>query len=78
MKKEDRLEDAIVDHLCESSGFTYVDYRDGEAKGRYDKTRALDPALVLGVYPKDSRKGLEKHPRRGNGVGFPFDVLRAG
>jgi hypothetical protein len=44
---EDRLEDTIVDHLYEGKRFVYVDYRKGEAKGRYDKSRALDPALVL-------------------------------
>lgn len=49
MKKhtEARLEDAIIDHLLKHSGFVFVDYREGEAKGRYDKVRALDPALVL-------------------------------
>jgi len=49
MKKhtEARLEDAIVDHLITEGGYTFVDYREGEAKGRYDKLRALDPALVL-------------------------------
>jgi type I restriction enzyme R subunit len=50
MKKhtEARLEDAIVDHLTTQGGYVFVDYRDGEAKDRYDKARALDPALVLG------------------------------
>ena len=58
MKKhtEARLEDAIIDHLCESGGFVFVDYRDGEAKGRYDKARALDPALVLDFIQKTQEK----------------------
>ncbi|MBE9544442.1 MAG: type I restriction endonuclease subunit R [Proteobacteria bacterium] len=49
MKKhtEARLEDAIVDHLCSHDGFEFVDYREGEAKGRYDAEKALDPKLVL-------------------------------
>jgi len=45
---EARLEDAIVDHLCTQGGYVFVDYNKGEAAGRYDKGRALDPALVLG------------------------------
>ena len=44
---EARFEDAIVHHLCEHGGYTFVDYLKGEAAGRYDKARALDPALVL-------------------------------
>lgn len=50
MKKhtEARFEDAIVHHLCEHGGYAFVDYLKGEAAGRYDKARALDPALVLG------------------------------
>ncbi|MDP3689138.1 MAG: type I restriction endonuclease [Sulfurimicrobium sp.] len=50
MKKhtEARLEDAIVDHLCTQGGYVFVDYNHGEAAGRYNKARALDPALVLG------------------------------
>ena len=50
MKKhtEARLEDAIVDSLTSDGGFVFVDYHSGAAAGRYDKTRALDPALVLG------------------------------
>lgn len=49
MKKhtEARLEDAIVDHMTSQGGFEFVDYREGEAKGRYDTERALDPKLVL-------------------------------
>ncbi|MBI1763753.1 MAG: type I restriction endonuclease subunit R [Acidobacteria bacterium] len=49
MKKhtEARLEDAIIDHLTTQGGYVFVDYRDGAAKDRYDKVRALDPALVL-------------------------------
>lgn len=49
MKKhtEARLEDAIVDHLVSQGGYKFVDYRDGEAKGRYDAEKALDPSLVL-------------------------------
>jgi type I restriction enzyme R subunit len=50
MKKhtEARLEDAIVDHLSTQGGYDAVDYNKGEAAGRYDKPRALDPMLVLG------------------------------
>lgn len=49
MKKhtEIRLEDAIVDELTSRGGFTFIDYNKGEAAGRYDKKRALDPELVL-------------------------------
>lgn len=49
MKKhtEARLEDAIVNHLTTQGGYVFVDYREGPAKDRYDKTRALDPVLVL-------------------------------
>ncbi len=49
MKKhtEARLEDAIVDHLTGQGGFKFVDYREGEAKGRYDAEKALDPQLVM-------------------------------
>ena len=53
---EARLEDAIVEHLSELGGYVYVDYRDGEAKGRYDKARALDPALVLAFIQKTQEK----------------------
>ncbi|MBK7003397.1 MAG: hypothetical protein IPH35_26950 [Rhodoferax sp.] len=51
MKKhtEARLEDAIVDSLTQQGGYVLVDYRTGDAAGRYDKARALDPALVLGI-----------------------------
>jgi hypothetical protein len=45
---EARLEDAIIDHLTAQGGYVFVDYREGAAKDRYDKARALDPALVLG------------------------------
>ncbi|MDP2007977.1 MAG: DEAD/DEAH box helicase family protein [Rubrivivax sp.] len=45
---EARLEDAIVEQLCSHGGYSFVDYRQGEAKDRYDRARALDPALVLG------------------------------
>ena len=58
MKKhtEARLEDAIVDYLSENGGFVSVNYRDGEAKGRYDKARALDPDLVLDFIKKTQQK----------------------
>src|SRR5688500_1675710 len=58
MKKhtEVRLEEAIVDHLTTQGGYIFVDYRDGAAKDRYDKTRALDPALVLGFIEKTKPK----------------------
>ena len=50
MKKhtEARLEDAIVDELTIAGGWTFVDYNQGAAAGRYDRALALDPALVLG------------------------------
>jgi type I restriction enzyme R subunit len=50
MKKhtEARLEEAIVDHLVTQGGYVAADYNDGDAAGRYDRARALDPALVLG------------------------------
>ena len=50
MKKhtEARLEDAIVDNLISQGGYVLVDYTHCPAAGRYDKARALDPALVLG------------------------------
>ncbi len=50
MKKhtEARLEDAIVVSLTQQGGYVGVDYHQGEAEGRYDKARAMDPALVLG------------------------------
>lgn len=50
MKKhtEARLEDAIIEHLTAQGGYVLMDYREGEAKERYDRARALDPALVLG------------------------------
>jgi len=49
MKKhtEARLEDAIVEHLTSQGGWVQVDYNHGAAAGRYDRARALDPALVL-------------------------------
>ena len=58
MKKhtEARLEDAIIDHLTTQSGYIFVDYREGEAKDRYDKTRALDPAQVLGFIQATQKK----------------------
>ncbi len=58
MKKhtEARLEDAIIDHLTTQGGYVFVDYRDGEAKDRYDKARALDPALVLGFIQTTQEK----------------------
>jgi len=64
MKKhtEARFEDAIVEHLTKEDGYTFVDYREGEAKDRYDKARALDPVLVLGFIQATQGKmwkGLE-------------------
>jgi type I restriction enzyme R subunit len=58
MKKhtEARLEDAIIDHMTTQGGYVFVDYREGEAKDRYDKTRALDPALVLGFIQATQEK----------------------
>lgn len=45
---EARLEDAIVHHLTTQGGYALLDYSQGAAAGRFDKARALDPALVLG------------------------------
>lgn len=58
MKKltEARLEDAIVDSLCSQGGYQFVDYREGEAKGRYDAERALDPSLVLNFIRQTQEK----------------------
>src|SRR3954467_7951521 len=58
MKKhiEARLEDAIIDHLTTQGGYVFVDYREGETKDRYDKTRALDPAMVLGFIQASQEK----------------------
>src|ERR1035441_6540111 len=58
MKKhiEARLEDAIVDHLTTEGGYVFVDYCEGEAKDRYDRARALDPALVLGFIQTTQEK----------------------
>ena len=58
MKKhtEARLEDAIVDHLTTQGGYRFVDYNKGEPKDRYDKVRALDPALVLGFIQTTQEK----------------------
>ncbi len=52
MKKhtEARLEDAIIDHLTTQGGYVFVDYRDGEAKDRYDKARVA-PAQLPGLGP---------------------------
>lgn len=45
---EARLEDAIVHALCEGGGgYRFIDYRQGEAAGRFDKARALDAAELL-------------------------------
>jgi len=44
---EARLEDAIIDDLTCHGGFEFVDYHEGEAKGRYDTEKALDSKLVL-------------------------------
>jgi len=62
MKKhtEARLEDAIVDHLTTQGGYIFVDYREkGNATGRYDKARALDPYLVLG-FIRDTQEKVWK------------------
>jgi type I restriction enzyme R subunit len=58
MKKhtEARLEDAIIDHLTTQGGYVSVDYREGKAQDRYDKGRALDPALVLGFIQTTQEK----------------------
>jgi len=53
---EVRLEEVIVDYLSALGGYIHVDYRDGEAKGRYDKGRALDPVLVLAFIQKTQEK----------------------
>ena len=61
MKKhtEARLEDAIIDSLCNHGGFVKVDYLEGEAKGQYDQERALDPALVLSFIQLTQAKAWE-------------------
>ncbi len=49
MKKhiEARLEEAIVDYLTNDGGYVFVDYREGHAKDRYNRSLALDPFLVI-------------------------------
>jgi type I restriction enzyme R subunit len=58
MKKhtEARLEDSIIDHLTTQGGYVCVDYRESAAKDRYDKARALDPALVIGLIQATQEK----------------------
>lgn len=58
MKKhvEARLEDAIIDHLVNQGGFVSIDYRQGEAEGRYDPERVLDPLLVLNFIQNTQEK----------------------
>ncbi len=58
MKKhtEARLEDAIVAELVTRGGFVQVDYNQGEAAGRFDRARALDPVLLLGFIKKTQEK----------------------
>jgi type I restriction enzyme, R subunit len=58
MKKhiEARLENAIIDHLTAQGGYVFVDYREDGAKDRYDRARALDPALVLGFIQATQEK----------------------
>jgi len=53
---EARLEDAIVEHLTTQGGYVLVDYTKGAAAGRYDKARALDPALLLGFIQATQKK----------------------
>ena len=61
MKKhtEARLEVAIVDSLVTQGGYVLVDYAHGSAAGRYDKARALDPALVLGFIKATQAKAWD-------------------
>ena len=58
MKKhtEARLEDAIVAELVARGGFMQVDYNQGEAAGRFDCARALDPVGLLGFIQKTQAK----------------------
>lgn len=57
MKKytEARLEDVIVDHLCESGGFVSVDYRgyrqDRRSRRRYSESRRGIAKSRLLVFP---------------------------
>ena len=62
MKKhtEARLEDAIIDHLTTQAGYVFVDYREGVAKDRYDKARALDPVAGAGLHPGHAGKNVEE------------------
>ncbi|MDF9826368.1 type I restriction enzyme R subunit [Ereboglobus sp. PH5-10] len=76
MKKhiEARLEDAIVDDLVTHSGYQFIDYRNGEAKDRYDKTRALDPVLVLD-FIRDTQPKLWKSLEAIHGADTPAVVI---
>lgn len=56
---EARLEDAIVEHLTAQGGYVLVDYAKGGAAGRYDKARALDPALLLGFIQATQKKSWQ-------------------
>lgn len=53
---EARLEDAVVTELVTSGGFVQLDYNKGEAVDRFDRARALDPALLLGFIQKTQEK----------------------
>lgn len=54
---EARLEDAIVHALCEGGGgYRLIDYRQGEAAGRFDKARALDAIELLAFIQQTQAK----------------------
>jgi type I restriction enzyme, R subunit len=54
---EARLEDAIVHALCEGGGgYRLIDYRQGEATGRFDKARALDATELLAFIQQTQAK----------------------
>jgi type I restriction enzyme R subunit len=76
MKKhiEARLEDAIVDELVTRGGYRFIDYRHGDAKDRYDKARALDPALVLN-FIKDTQPKSWKSLESIHGAETPAVVI---
>jgi len=45
---EARLEEAIVDQLCSVGGYSFVDYRQGEARDRYCRHRQQHPRPFRG------------------------------
>ena len=68
---EARMEDAIVHALCEGGGgYRFVDFRQGEAAGRFDKARALDSTELLGfIQQTQGRVWAALHAIHGEATG---------